>query len=143
VNGVVIAFAVLLQAGGPVGEGARCDDRPADAVVASIRSPGGVVRSATTMEGQPRQGPADRWFASDKLRHFGISFAATGFAYASLRALGVERRAALAGAGTASLLAGLGKELYDQRLGRRFSLRDLAWDVAGAVAGMALADRSR
>jgi uncharacterized protein YfiM (DUF2279 family) len=84
----------------------------------------------------------DPWFGDDKLRHLTMSFAATGFAFAAGRALGVGEAAAPAAA-AASLASGIAKELYDVRAGRFFSIRDLAWDVAGVIAGYALARNVR
>jgi putative lipoprotein len=91
----------------------------------------------------PPQAATDSWFGSDKLRHFFMAFAVTGFAHAGLRALGAEGNAAVLGGVAVSLSAGLGKEVHDVRTGRGFSLRDLAWDLAGAAAGALLLDRAR
>jgi uncharacterized protein YfiM (DUF2279 family) len=51
---------------------------------------------------------------------------------------------ALAGATVTSAVAGVGKELYDARTGGDPSVRDLAWDAAGAgVASLLLAHSAR
>jgi len=81
---------------------------------------------------------ADRWFGDDKLQHFTMSFAATSFAFATARSIGVGEPAAPAGA-AAALVAGIAKEVWDVRGGGSFSLRDLVWDAAGILAGYALA----
>jgi uncharacterized protein YfiM (DUF2279 family) len=79
----------------------------------------------------------DRWLAEDKLRHFGMYFAATGFAYGGARFL-VEPDVARLAAAAAALAAGVGKEIHDVRAGYGFSLKDLAWDAAGVALGLAL-----
>jgi uncharacterized protein YfiM (DUF2279 family) len=77
----------------------------------------------------------DRWFGSDKLRHFFLSFGTTAFALAGAEASGAGDAArwiapAVAGA------AGIGKELSDHARGWGFSLRDLVWDAAGVAAAL-------
>ncbi|MCX5756761.1 MAG: hypothetical protein NTX19_11745 [Gemmatimonadetes bacterium] len=56
--------------------------------------------------------PSDRdpWFGRDKVFHFAASALTT-------------------------LTVGIGKELWDRHQKRDFSLRDLAWDGIGGVAG--------
>ncbi len=78
------------------------------------------------------QGP---WLASDKELHFAGSLAIA----ASLRVEGQSRRAAIAG----TFGVGLLKEAYDaavkpRRMGRGASWKDLAADLAGALAGVAI-----
>jgi uncharacterized protein YfiM (DUF2279 family) len=84
----------------------------------------------------------DAWIAEDKLQHFGMSFAATAFAYAGARTM-IEPDPAVVVAGAAALLAGIAKEIHDARAGRRFSFKDLAWDAAGVALGLTLAHRTR
>jgi uncharacterized protein YfiM (DUF2279 family) len=96
----------------------------------------------------PRAAPAappsssDAWFAEDKLRHFAMSFAATGFAYGGAR-FALEPRPARVTAGAAALAAGIGKEVHDARQGRPVSLRDMAWNIAGVALGIALTHNTR
>jgi uncharacterized protein YfiM (DUF2279 family) len=85
---------------------------------------------------------ADAWIAEDKLQHFAMSFAATAFAYGGARTV-LDPDAALIVAGSTALLAGIGKEIHDARSGRWFSLKDLAWDVAGVALGLTLANHTR
>jgi uncharacterized protein YfiM (DUF2279 family) len=85
---------------------------------------------------------ADAWFAEDKLRHFAMSFATTAFAYAGVRPA-LDPDAALIVAGTAALLAGIGKELHDARAGSTFSLKDMTWNAAGVALGLTLVHHSR
>jgi uncharacterized protein YfiM (DUF2279 family) len=84
----------------------------------------------------PHASQRDDWIAEDKARHFLLSFAVTGYAFAGARAIGVDRDAALPLSILAAGLAGLGKELYDRRRGWGFSVRDLAWDAAGILAAV-------
>jgi uncharacterized protein YfiM (DUF2279 family) len=84
----------------------------------------------------------DAWIAEDKLQHFAMSFAATVFAYGGARTV-LDPDAALIAAGSTALLAGIGKEIHDARSGRWFSLKDLAWDVAGVALGLTLAHHTR
>ena len=78
------------------------------------------------------QGP---WLAADKELHFAGSLAVA----ASLRIEGQSRRTAVA----AAFGAGIVKEIYDatlkpRRLKRGASWKDLAADLAGALAGVAV-----
>jgi uncharacterized protein YfiM (DUF2279 family) len=78
------------------------------------------------------QGP---WLAADKELHFAGSLAIA----ASLRVEGLSRRTSIAG----TLGIGLLKEAYDaaikpRRMGRGASWKDLAADLAGALAGVAI-----
>ena len=73
------------------------------------------------------------WLAADKELHFAGSLAIA----ASLRIEGRDRKTAIA----ASFGAGIAKEIYDatlkpRRLKRGASWKDLAADLAGALAGV-------
>jgi uncharacterized protein YfiM (DUF2279 family) len=75
------------------------------------------------------------WLASDRQLHFGACLAVA----ASLRVEGRPRAQSAAGA----LAVGVAKEIYDatlkpRHLGRGASRKDLAADLAGAVAGVLL-----
>jgi uncharacterized protein YfiM (DUF2279 family) len=79
------------------------------------------------------QGP---WLAADKELHFAGSLAIA----ASWRVEGQSRRTSVAG----TFGVGLLKEMYDatlkpRRMGRGASWKDLAADLAGALAGAAIA----
>lgn len=143
----IVALAMLAQAASaPRQSESRVppDGGVGGAVVVSTPSMSRPVPPWTQAQAAVRAAPAaDEWFAADKVRHFGVAFAVTGLAYAGLRALDVDRDAALAGAGATALMAGLGKELYDRHIGRGFSIRDLVWDLAGTAAAMVLLDRAR
>ena len=80
------------------------------------------------------QGPADRWFGADKVKHFVAAFVVQSFTYAGLRALDAPHRGALAGATAATAAVSVWKERYDRRTTGLFSRRDLVWDGLGAAA---------
>jgi uncharacterized protein YfiM (DUF2279 family) len=80
----------------------------------------------------------DAWFASDKLQHFGMSFAVTAFAFAGARVVGMERDPALRVAVPVAAVAGVGKEISDRRRGDIFSVRDLVADALGITAAFFL-----
>jgi uncharacterized protein YfiM (DUF2279 family) len=84
----------------------------------------------------------DHWLAEDKIRHFGMSFAVTAFTYASARTV-LDPDPALAVAGSAAIIAGIGKEIHDVRAGQFFSLKDLVWDLAGVAVGLVLVHSTR
>jgi uncharacterized protein YfiM (DUF2279 family) len=84
----------------------------------------------------------DPWLGEDKLRHFSMSFATTAFAYAAARPALDPGHARFA-AGSAAIAAGIGKEIHDARAGRWFSLRDMAWNLAGVATGLTLIRQTR
>jgi uncharacterized protein YfiM (DUF2279 family) len=94
--------------------------------------------TAAPTSGYTPQSEDDPWLGPDKLRHFLAAFAATGYAHAGLRALDVDADAAVIGGVAFALAASIGKEVYDVRVGRVFSLKDLAWDLAGTGLGALL-----
>ena len=84
----------------------------------------------------------DGWFSADKAKHFLTSAFVQSISYGSLRGLGASHGAALVGASTTTALVGVGKEVYDARSGGDPSVRDLAWDAAGAGAVSLLLTRT-
>ncbi|MEO8564044.1 MAG: hypothetical protein ABI601_18330 [bacterium] len=90
----------------------------------------------------PRHPPPDRWFGPDKLQHFFTSAFVQSATYGGLRRVGAGQGPALAGASTLTAVAGVGKELYDRQVKGEFSVRDLAWDAAGAAAASVLLVRT-
>ena len=91
-----------------------------------------------SLHGAPRALPGDRWFGPDKIQHFFTSAFVQSMTYGSLRATGVPHGAALAGATATTAVVGVGKEVHDLRVKSEFSVRDLAWDAAGAGAATVL-----
>ena len=90
-----------------------------------------------------RAQPEDRWFAEDKMRHLAMAFATTGFSQAGARAAGATPDAATAIGVAASIVASLGKEVFDRKAGGHFSVRDLVWDAAGIVLGVVMVRNAR
>ncbi|HEY9516825.1 MAG TPA: hypothetical protein VIQ74_14200 [Gemmatimonadaceae bacterium] len=86
---------------------------------------------------------SDSWASRDKLKHFFVSAFVQSVSYSALRTARVERGSALAASSALTLVVGVGKEVHDKRSGENFSVRDLAWDAAGAGAAAALLDRTR
>jgi len=93
---------------------------------------------STPAAAQDRTGQADHWLGPDKPVHALAAGWTAGAGYAA----GIElewrpadrRRAAIA----AGLAASLGKESLDWTRGRPFSFKDLAADLAGVAAFVAL-----
>lgn len=77
-------------------------------------------------------------FGDDKLQHFFVSYAVYSFSYAGDRAIGFNRKGALINAFGAVLVIGVGKELYDSRHGKIFSIADIVADVLGGAAAYAM-----
>lgn len=82
--------------------------------------------------------PRDRWLGTDKAKHFFISAFVQSMSFSAIRSTGVSRNASLAGATLVTFSVGVGRELYDRRPGGVSSVKDAAWDAAGALAATAL-----
>ena len=85
----------------------------------------------------------DHWFAGDKVQHFFSSAFVQGMSYGVLRTSGLSHGASLAGASITTATVGVGKEVHDRGVTGQFSIRDLAWDAAGAAAATVLLVRTR
>lgn len=94
--------------------------------------------AVTLLFGHPSGAADDGWFGRDKVKHFLVSAVVQSISFAALETAGADRGNALAGAAAVTLGVGMGKEWYDRRQGRSFSVRDLAWDAAGAGAASLL-----
>lgn len=130
----------LLAGGAPPHPGAHAPGRLTAAAwewAAAADTPAPEPRRGATLDPAP-----DPWLAPDKLQHFGMSFAATSFAYGAAR-FALDREPATLAAAGAALAAGVGKEIFDLRAGRAFSARDLLWDAAGVAVALTLVDRIR
>lgn len=90
----------------------------------------------------PGARPDDGWLSADKVKHFLTSAFVQSLAYGSLRGVGASHGTALVGATVTTAAVGVGKELYDARTGGDPSVRDLAWDAAGAGAASLLLART-
>ncbi|HET7550384.1 MAG TPA: hypothetical protein VFK04_03785 [Gemmatimonadaceae bacterium] len=93
----------------------------------------------------PGGGGGDSWLSADKLKHFFVSAFVQSVSYSALRTARVSHDGALVGASALTMVVGVGKEIYDDRTegGESFSVRDLAWDAAGAGAATALLSQTR
>ena len=76
--------------------------------------------------------PPDGWFGADKLKHFFVAAFTQSVAYSALQVARVRHDRALAGAWAVTATVSVAKELRDRRSYGLFSVRDLAWDAAGA-----------
>ena len=85
----------------------------------------------------------DGWFGADKMKHFFMSAFIQSLAYSSVRAAGASHDGAFVSATAATVGFGLGREIYDGRVKRAFSYKDLVWDGAGLAAGMVLVNNAR
>jgi uncharacterized protein YfiM (DUF2279 family) len=99
---------------------------------------------ALSLHAPPREehGGGDRWFSSDKVKHFLVAAFVQNVTYGTARAAGADHRSSLVGASFATALVSVGKEVRDERSGGHFSVRDLTWDAAGAAAATVLLDRT-
>ncbi len=85
----------------------------------------------------------DGWFGADKMKHFFMSAFIQSMAYSSARAAGASHDGAFVSATAATVGFGIGREIYDGRVKRAFSYKDLVWDGAGLAAGMALVNKAQ
>jgi uncharacterized protein YfiM (DUF2279 family) len=85
----------------------------------------------------------DRWFGVDKVKHLFMSAFVQSAAFSAARAAKLSVSNAQSAAGVATGVVGIGREIHDKRLGKPFSLKDLTWDAAGAVAAAALLNKTR
>jgi uncharacterized protein YfiM (DUF2279 family) len=85
----------------------------------------------------------DRWFAWDKVEHFGISAFLSATSYKILRDFyNNHKESALYFSGGLTFSLGLGKEVYDQKKPNgKFSYKDLVADVLGIGIGLLIATR--
>jgi uncharacterized protein YfiM (DUF2279 family) len=84
----------------------------------------------------------DRWFSSDKAKHFFTAAFIQSASFGGLRAVGVGKSWSLTGASFISAGFSIGKEIHDARSGSTASGKDLVWDVAGMIAASAVLNRT-
>jgi putative lipoprotein len=84
----------------------------------------------------------DAWFGPDKLQHFFTSAFVQSLGFGVLRRAGAEQGPAITGASVVTAIVGVGKEVHDRRTKGEFSVRDLAWDAAGAGSASLLLVRT-
>ena len=100
-----------------------------------------LLTAQDTAPTPPRQ--ADAWIAEDKVKHAAMSFAVTAFVQAGVRSADVQTGTAVPIAAAVAGIVGIGKEVHDRRKGGSFSVRDLAWDAAGIIAGVLVTSQAR
>jgi len=84
----------------------------------------------------------DSWLGVDKVKHFFMGAFVQSVGYSAVRATGASHDAALASATAFTAGVSIGKELWDAHSGGTASMRDLAWDAAGAGAATLVLRRS-
>ena len=90
------------------------------------------------------QHPADQWLGADKVKHFFTSALIQSLAYSVTQVTTKGSRSSLLfSASVATAAVGIGKEVYDRRSYGHFSVRDLAWDAAGAGTASLMLVRTR
>lgn len=88
--------------------------------------------------------PADNWFGADKVKHFFTSALIQSLAYSVTQVTTrAPRSSLLLSASIATAAVGIGKEVHDRRSYGHFSVRDLAWDAAGAGTASMMLARTR
>ena len=87
--------------------------------------------------------PRDGWFGTDKVKHFFMSAFVHSATFSIARSVGASNSTAQVTGAVATGIVGVGREVYDRRRGRIFSVKDLAWDAAGGVAAASLLSRTR
>jgi len=75
----------------------------------------------------------DRWFSADKAKHFFTAAFVQSASFSALRSTGVRWTGSIAGASAVTAAVSIGKEIHDARVGGDASVKDLAWDAAGAA----------
>jgi len=92
----------------------------------------------------PLQRPApDAWVGADKVKHFLMSAFIQSAAFSVGRLAKMSRSNAQVMGGVSSVAFGVGKELLDRRRSKQFSVKDLAWDGAGALTAASLLNGTR
>jgi uncharacterized protein YfiM (DUF2279 family) len=78
-------------------------------------------------------GAPDKWFASDKVRHFFIGTFVQSASFGVLRAARVDKTPAFVAASAFSASVAVGKELRDRGGRGDPSVKDAVWTLAGAA----------
>jgi uracil-DNA glycosylase len=88
--------------------------------------------------------PVDNWIGADKVKHFFMTALVQSLAYSVTQVTTQGSRSSLLlSASVASAAVGIGKEVHDRRSYGHFSVRDLAWDAAGAGTATLMLTRTR
>jgi uncharacterized protein YfiM (DUF2279 family) len=100
------------------------------------------LQAATPVAARPRAATDDRWFGADKVKHAILGGFLQAVGYAGLRSLGVRHGDAQAGAFVVVIGLAVQKERIDRRAYGHFSVRDVLWGAAGALATAAALSRT-
>lgn len=95
-----------------------------------------ALAASMAVPGRPIPGP-------DKVKHFFMSALVQSVSFSIARAAGADRSSAQVAAGISTMSVGLLKEVRDARAGIGFSVPDLFFDAAGALAAAALLNGTR
>ena len=87
--------------------------------------------------------PLGNWLGADKIKHFLLSAMIQSVTFSAARTVGLGKPASQRVAGTFVAAFGVGKEMHDRRAKKPFSVEDLTWDAAGALAAAALLNGTR
>ncbi len=85
----------------------------------------------------------DSWLGEDKLKHLLVSFAATTFAGAGARSVGLGHGGTLIAGAAFGAAVGIWKELHDRATGGDVSARDLTADALGVAGATVLGAQMR
>jgi putative lipoprotein len=96
------------------------------------------MASVLFADGPARADDRDPWFGRDKALHFGASTVIAAGGYGTAALFSDNTRVRLATGGALGLAAGVSKELWDLSGHGDASWRDLTWDLAGTVTGLAV-----
>lgn len=87
---------------------------------------------------------SDNWFGPDKVKHFFMSALVQSITYSVAQVTTrAPRSSLLLSASVASAAVGIGKEMHDRGSYGLFSVRDIAWDAAGAGTASLMLARTR
>lgn len=95
----------------------------------------GANRRMVPATDQPATHTQESFFGADKVKHFLLSAFAQSVVFAGLESAGTSRSVAFTASSITTAALAIGKEIHDRRTTGIFSVRDLAWDAAGAGAG--------
>lgn len=86
----------------------------------------------------------DPWFGTDKMKHFFMSAFVQSVSYSVIQVTTRGSRSSLLlSASATTAIVGIGKEIHDRRVKGLFSVRDLAWDAAGAGTASLMLSQTR
>jgi uncharacterized protein YfiM (DUF2279 family) len=91
----------------------------------------GLAVAVSVWFGRQAPQPPDRWFGSDKAKHYFSAVFVQSASFSALRSTGLSYRAAFAGATLTAGAASVGKEVWDRGGRGTPSWKDLTWDAAG------------